>query len=92
MVTTYRLRDSQVVLLAGCSGGVEEDQVWEIGVEGEQPAPILHCEAEKADTRLWLHVLRSPGACELKFSHDTDVHHIGLPLIANQSLSVYVIL
>ena len=34
------------------------------------------CEAEEADTRVWL--------------HDTDVYHIGLPLLANQPMDMFV--
>ena len=63
--STCRLRDQQKVVLAGCFDGVEEDQAWEVGVEGVQPVPDLHCEAEEADTRVWLHVLGSPGTRKL---------------------------
>ena len=41
-------------------------------------------------TRVWLHVLRSQGTHKLVCSPDTDVYHIGLPLVHNQSLDVYV--
>ena len=72
-------RDQQKVVLAGCFDGVEEDQAWEVGVEGVQPVHDLHCEAEEADTRVWIHVLRSPATRKLLCSPDTDVYHIGLP-------------
>ena len=89
-VSVCKLRGQQKVVLAGCFAGVEEDQAWEVGVEGIQHAPSLNCEAEEADTRVWLHVLRSPGTKKLVCSPDTDVYHIGLPLLANQSMDVFV--
>ena len=46
--------------------------------------------AEEADTRVWLHVLRSPGTRKLVYSPDTDVYHIGLPLTCNEPLDVFV--
>ena len=76
--TMCKLRGQQKVILAGCFAGVEQDQAWEVGVGGAQPVPSLSCEAEEADTRVWLHVLRSPGTKKLVCSPDTDVYHIGL--------------
>ena len=55
-----------------------------------QPVPTLSCGAEEADTRVWLHVLRSPGTHKLVCSPDTDVYHIGLPLMCNQLLDIFV--
>ena len=89
-VGTCRFREHQKVILAGCFNRVEEDQSWEVSTGGAQPVPTLSCEAEEADTRVWLHVLRSPGTRKLVCSPDTDVYHIGLPLICNQSLYVFV--
>ena len=89
-VGTCRLREHQKVILAGCFSGVEEDQAWEVSTGGVQPVPTLSCGAEEADTRVWLHVLRSPGTRKLVCSPDTDVYHIGLPLICNQPLDVFV--
>ena len=72
-VGTCRLREHQKVILAGYFSGVEEDQAWEVTIGGVQPVPTLSCEAEEADTRVWLHVLRSPGTHKLMCSPDTDV-------------------
>ena len=55
-VGTCKLRGNQKVVLAGCFSGVEEDQAWEVTTGGVQPVPTLSCEAEEADTRVWLHV------------------------------------
>ncbi len=55
-----------------------------------EPDPRLACNAEETDTRLWLHVKHSRGTRKLILSPDTDVYHIGLPLIANTDLDVLV--
>ena len=54
---------------------MEEDQTWEVSTGVSQPCP------EEAGTRVWLHVLGSSV---------TDVYHIGLPLISNQPMDVFV--
>ena len=44
--------------------------------------PNLESNAEEADTRVWLHVVKSSGRRVMIYSPDTDVLHIGL-LVAN---------
>ena len=51
---------------------------------------ILQSNAEEADTRIWLHVKSSAGRRKLVLSPDTDVYHIGLPIIAQTDLEVIV--
>ena len=84
------LENIKKVILAGCFSGVEEDQAWEVTTRGAQPVPTLSCETEEADTRVWLHVLRSPGIRKLVCSPDTGVYQIGLPLMYYRSLDVFV--
>ena len=50
----------------------------------------LSCNAEEADIRIWLHVLNSAGSKKLVLSPDTDVYHIGLPIISRTELDVVV--
>lgn len=50
----------------------------------------MKCNAEEADTRLWLHVKHSTGTNKLQFSPDTDVFHIGLTSADLISCSVLV--
>ena len=45
----------------------------------------LSCSAEESDTRMWLHVLHSPGAEKLVLSPDTDIYHIKLPVVYTQT-------
>ena len=84
------LRSNQKLVLAGCFQGDAEDQAWEITREAKQPNPLLNCTAEEADTRVWLHTLRSPGSKKLLYSPDTDVYHIGLPLLQKYPSDVFI--
>ena len=55
-----------------------------------QSDDALSCNAEEADTRIWLHVANSAGHNKLVLSPDTDVYHIGLPIVAETDLYVLV--
>ena len=57
---------------------------------GIQERAELSSDAEEADTRVWLHTFRSVGHRKLVFSPDTDVYHIGLPLLDTELHDVYV--
>ena len=76
--STSMIRGQQRVILAGCFPGEAEDQAWAVSTTGTQPLPTLNC---GADTHIWLHVLCSQYSCALVCSPDTDVYHIGFPLI-----------
>ena len=52
--------------------------------------PLLTCNAQETDTRLWLHVKHSAGINKLVLSPDTDVYHTGLLLVANTNMKVLV--
>ena len=83
------LHGSQKVVLAGCFTDDAQDQAWEITANDMQPNTLLNNSAEEADTRMWLHVQQSCGTWKLVCSPDTDVFHIGLPLIGTQH-DIYV--
>lgn len=72
------VRRQQKVILAGCFPGEAEDQAWAV-------CSNLNCGAEEADTRLWLHVLHSQYSRVLVCSPDTDVYHIGFPLLSPEN-------
>lgn len=76
------LRGQQRLILAGCFPGEREDQACETSSSGTQPMSSLDCGAEVADTRVWLHVLRTGYTRVLVCSPDTDVYHIGFPLLS----------
>ena len=46
----------------------------------------LACNAEESDMRIWLHVIHSAGQKKLVLSPDTDVYHIGLPIVSQTML------
>ena len=52
----------------------------------------FYSNAEETDLRIWLHCLLSNGTRKLIYSRDTDVYHIGLPLVLQQApaLDVFV--
>ena len=47
----------------------------------KEPISTLKSDAEDSDTRIWLHALRSRGTKKLVHSPESDLFHIGLPLI-----------
>lgn len=68
----------QRFFLAGC---YDDERCMCVTASGMQVCPQLACNAEEADTRVWLHVMHSTGTRKLLISPDTDVYHnIGLPL------------
>ena len=50
----------------------------------------LTCNTEEADSRIWLHVVKSAGERKLALSPDIDVYHVGLPLVAGTSFDVII--
>ena len=86
-----RLRHSQIFVTAGGLKG--ELRVKAVQVTSGQPPTInntVSCNADESDTRIWLPALHSPGTRKLVLSPDTDVYHIGLPVIAHTHLDVLV--
>lgn len=43
----------------------------------------LETNADEADMRIWLHCKKSCGVHKLIFSPDTDIYHIGLPIMSS---------
>ena len=50
---------------------------------------LYPAKAEEADTRVWLHVLRSPGRRKLVCFPDTDVYHINQPMDVFVGVSMF---
>ena len=55
-----------------------------------QPDPRYTCNAEEADTRIWVHVRKTKCTQVLILSPDTDVYNIGLPLVPRSGKEVVV--
>lgn len=70
------VRGHQKVVLARCFQDEAEDQSWEISSIGCQPVPVLNCNSEESDTRIWLHVLRSEYK---QFAPDTGFSYYRIP-------------
>ena len=75
------LWEQQRFVLSGCFSDNAEDQTWALTFDSTEPIPDFNSNAEEADTQIWLHVLRSNSTQILVCSPDTDVFHIGLPII-----------
>ena len=50
--------------------------------EGARPWPTIQSFVDESDTRIWLHLRHSAGNRKFILSPDTDVYHIGLPLVS----------
>ena len=73
------------------AGGFDRHKAYAVQqLDIPQCEPLLTSNAEETDTCLWLHVKHSAGLNKLVLSPDTDVYHIGLPLVANTDLKVLV--
>ena len=83
--TTYLTPDQTLITNIG-------ERAYSVTGRGTpQPEPILRCNSEEADLRVWLHCKHSAGDTKLIFSPDTDTYHIGLPLCKNlPSIDVYI--
>ncbi len=75
------LRDEQKLIIAGCFQGEHVDSSIGITSSSVVVCLLLASNAEESDTRVWLHAISSAGSKKLVFSPDTDVYHIGLPLL-----------
>ena len=75
------LQPTQALYVAGAFSGVLTNSAWYVlGSNEAQPDPSFSCNAEKTDTRLWLHARKSSYNRILILSPDTDIYHVGLPL------------
>ena len=80
------LSGEQKLVVAGCFEGGKALSITQSSV---QVCPLLSCNAEESDTRVWLRVVHSVGTKKLLFSPDTDVYHVGLPLLNPDRYDVY---
>ncbi len=48
---------------------------------GKFQLSCIESRVDESDTRVWLHVRNSAGTKKFILSPDTDVYHIGLPLV-----------
>ena len=85
------LRPNQKFVTAGGFNDELRDEAMFVCMNmAPQSDNALLCNAEEADTRIWLHTINSAGQKKLVLSPDTDVYHIGLPIVAESDLDVLV--
>ena len=90
-VVPQNLAPNQKFVTAGGFEGINRHKAYTVQQQGAPRCdPLLTCNAEETDTRLWIHVKHSAGLNKLILSPDTDVYHIGLPLVADTDLKVLV--
>ena len=86
-----KLRPNQKFFTAGgFSGNLQNQTLCSAHNDRPKVDNRLTCNAEEADTRIWLHVIKSAGEKKLVISADTDVYHVGLPVVAGTSIEVLV--
>ena len=86
-----KLQPQQRYVTAGGFSGVLSNQaLFTEPKRTPQCDSRLACNAEEADMRIWLHVIHSAGQKKLVLSPDTDVYHIGLPIVPQTMLEVNV--
>lgn len=75
------LQPNQTLYVAGAFEDQISDTAWYVSKNSQpQPDPKYTCNAEEADTRVWLHIRHTTHMRLLLMSPDTDVYHIGLGL------------
>ena len=84
--SSSHLRDLYV---SGTFSGDITDTAWFVTSKNKpEPDPNYHCNAEEADTRLWLHARKTPYSRILMVTPDTDVYMIGLGLHCARSKEI----
>ena len=74
----YLARERTLIVAGGFQGEIQDTAWFVTGNNKPQPNPIYTSNAEKSDTRIWLHVQRSEAQTILVMSPDADVSNIGL--------------
>ena len=87
-----RLGRQQKFVTAGGFSGNQKNKALFVTSSTAQPqsGDSLYCNAEESDTRIRLHVMNSAGNKKLVLSPDTDVYHVGLPIVAGTELECTV--
>ena len=87
----HKLRPQQKFVTAGGLEGPQRNHALFITNRGiPNYDSNLTCNAEESDTRIWFHTINASGTKKLVLSPDTDVYHIGLPIVAATNLNVIV--
>ncbi len=74
------LAEGQKFVTSGATGTLASMVVTKN--EGPYLWSVIESRVDESDTRLWLHMKHSAGRRKFILSPDTDVYHIGLPLVS----------
>ena len=85
------LKQDQTLYVAGGFDDPIQDTCWYVRNNTKpQPDPRYASDAEETDTRIWVHVRQTQCTKIIVLSPDTDVYHIGLPLVTQSAKEVVV--
>ena len=85
------LSGTQKIVVSGFTEGEDKDKAFYSTCNKSKTCdPTLQCNAEEADTRLWLHAIKSEGRKKLVFSPDTDILFIGLGMVNVLTMDVVI--
>ena len=85
------LTGTQKMIVSGFADGNDQDKAFfSTSTTRKVCDPKLTCNAEEADTRLWLHVNKSTGQKKLIYSPDTDTLFIGIGIVNTITTDVVI--
>ncbi len=85
------LNDSQAVYVSGGFSGDFANKAFKITRSGFSECPELYSSHDEADSRIWLHAHETLCNEILIVSKDTDLYHIGLPILSvNTEKNIYM--
>ncbi|XP_066282530.1 uncharacterized protein [Branchiostoma lanceolatum] len=86
------LKDNQHFVTAGGFTDDKRDMAFIVSNHTVNPYPSCRSNHEESDTRVWLHAKSTSFKNILIYSPDTDVYHIGMPLIEILGKNVWILL
>lgn len=76
------LKEGQAFFCSGGFRGDLRDKCISVTGNSKQVMEAMQSNTEETDLRIWLHCKHAWGTRKLIYSPDTDVYHIGLPLVS----------
>ncbi len=85
------IQNNQTVFIAGGFSGDLSNKAYKVTVTGCYEIPELYSSHDEADSRIWLHASKTNCKEVLIVSKDTDLYHIGLPILSsNRDKNIYM--
>lgn len=87
--SSLHLAGNQTLYVSGAFSGEIIDTAWFVTSTNQpEPDPQFSCNAEEANTKLWLHAHKTPYDRILMITPDTDVYMVGLCLNCTKSKEI----